>query len=754
MASISEAVRTRFSSTCAESQKAYQRWQASHLYLPAHLQHEFCLQTTFVQFVYAYFLRICEEYGLLPPFPTDKQESKTWLNNSMQTALHILKNPDYGTSASIARCFDWFSLDEHTMLQLYQLLKQHNFAARHDDIAGKVYNESFVEQHNRSEKGQFYTPPHIVDYMLDTLDIPALHGTNDIKVDGYTKCRTFLNKTFADLSCGSGAFLVSASARKRTILQHLIAAGEIKQEHALDILTGTIVGFDLDPFACYLATINLLIQCLPFLLDEHGQVSKRIAQFHIYCADALDPCSMQQASFSARKFDYLLGNPPYVSANESSSNLLYRNKIGSSGYYRLLNQKWDLFVPFFERNLQLLQPESGRLGLIVSSGIETEGYAQRLRQVLCERYSLLQIDFFPGLRVFPPTGVESTMVFLENRLPTETQRVTRRRHLRANLSSFETLPPARQLTEVKQVFRWRYLPVLATSMANESIPLCAIAYIGTGIEAQSRELSEQVIDGQRHKRFTLYDVFILPANDNERLAGFLDYGVLGDDVDNYHLRRTRAVAYEQYRPHMRGPRHSALFHTPAKLLLGETSGGYYDTGGLFANHSVQVVVPWHALAQSSALHETGIQRVLRKSQQISGITELPQTSERFDLRYILAIINSRFIRRYIAANMHEGTRKDRIYPDVWKRLPIKIVPLERQKQLALLVEAVQDEYKTPSRSAETGNGDSSTKVHRLVDKIERLVEEIYEKNLISGQQMTPFHGNLCRDAIDHILNEF
>src|SRR6266851_247576 len=147
MASISEAVRTRFSSTCADAQQAFRHWQASYLYLPAHPQHEFCLQTTFIQFVYAYFLRICEEYGLLPPFPTDKQESKTWLNNSMQTALHILNKLDFGTPVSIAHCFDWFSLDEHTTLQLYQLLKQHNFAARHDDIPGKVYNESFVEQH-------------------------------------------------------------------------------------------------------------------------------------------------------------------------------------------------------------------------------------------------------------------------------------------------------------------------------------------------------------------------------------------------------------------------------------------------------------------------------------------------------------------------------------------------------------------------------------------------------------------------------
>jgi hypothetical protein len=727
MVAILDSVRARFDSPDIQAREAFETWQSSYLFPPHKSQHEFCLQTTFIQFVHAYFLRICEEYGLLPPFPTEVLESKTWLAGSMQTALHILHRIDQDTFASIAHCFNWFAPDEQTMLQLYHLLKQHHFKDLAGDILGKAYNEGFIEQHNRSGKGQFYTPPRIVDYMLDSLGIPAFPEINSTGDNGYTKSQAFLHKTVADLSCGSGAFLMAASARKSVILQHLLTTEEIQQEDALEILTSTIVGFDLNPFACYLATINLHIQCLPFLLDEHRQVSRHIPQFHIYCADALDPHSLKQPDLHLSTFDCLVGNPPYVGANESSSNLLYRNKIWNSGHYQLLNQKWDLFVPFFERNLQLLQPETGRLGLIVSSGIETEGYAQRLRKALCERYSLLQIDFFPGLRVFPRTGIESTIVFAENRLPDGVHSVRRRRHHRANLALFETLPPLRQLAETEQVFRWRYLPALTTSIANESTPLCAIAYIGTGIEAQSSEYAEQIIDGQRHKRFTLYDVFVLPSHENERPAGFPDNGVLGDDVDNYGLRRKRYVAYERYRPFMRGPRHIALFRTPEKLLLGETSGGYYDTGELFTNHSVQVVVPWHTLAQSGVLQETGISRVWRKSQQISGINELAQISQQFDLRYILAIINSRFIRGYLAANMHQGTRKGRIYPDIWKRLPIKIVPLERQMEIALLVEAVQDEYKNLARSDNIKNKGALMKVNELVDEIEMSVEEIYGK---------------------------
>src|ERR1700719_87942 len=154
LVSISEAAHGRFSSTCAETQKAFQDWQASHLYLPTDPLYEFCLQTAFIQFVRAYVLRICEEYRLFPPFPAGELESKSWLISSMETTLHILKHLDYGTSASIAQCFDWFAPDEQSMLQLYHLLKPYNFKALAGDMLGKVYNESFIEQRNRSDDGQ------------------------------------------------------------------------------------------------------------------------------------------------------------------------------------------------------------------------------------------------------------------------------------------------------------------------------------------------------------------------------------------------------------------------------------------------------------------------------------------------------------------------------------------------------------------------------------------------------------------------
>jgi hypothetical protein len=726
--------------------EAYHAWKAGTRGVFSNPEDEFCLQTAYLHFVRLFFVRVCEDHGLIPrrisngPFVHYEQYRIELLSGIKDTYLRLLEETYqraravYHNFFGSQKLFDWFLLDDYTILALFDLLNRFDFQGLSADVLGRVYNEGYIENKDRSERGQFYTPPQVVDYMLDALGIPARNEPGEIKA------RSFLEKTVGDLSCGSGTFLVAAASRKSSILQRLVANHEIDPDYALRLLTDTFLGLDLNPFACYLAEINLLIQCLPLLLDEQGQLCRSVKRFHIYATDTLEPTVSEQVQaiysdtaterlalrpsrpkgyvvseeeqciyrikqakglvtdlteFGAEQqgIDYLVGNPPYVSAGESADNLLYRNEVWSFGIYHLLHQRWDLFVPFFERNLQFLRPETGRLALIVSNGIETEGYAERLRQVLSSQYRLLQTDFFPGLRLFQDAAIENTIVALENRAPDEEHEVIRRKHLKADCTDFETLPSIPQLASNGQVFRWRYDPILDKSLAEGSVLLCAIVYIGTGIEAQSKETFDPIIDRKREKLFTLDDVFLPPSPGTARPAEYTDDGVLGDDVDRYYLRRKRYVAYEKYRPKMRRPRHITLFRTPEKLLLGETSGGYYDRSGLFANHSVQVVVSWKALEQAGAIEEKGIRAVLRESRQIAGISNsLTPIAELFDLRYLLGVINSRFIRQYIAANIHEGTREGRIYPDVWKRLPIKVASAERQQQIATLVNTIQAQY--------------------------------------------------------------
>ena len=717
--------------------EAYNAWQAFTSGTCNNPREEFCLQTAYLQFVRIFFIRACEDHGLIPCLIADENLAST-VKDTYRSLLKKLHPPVCSVNHfGNQDFFDWFTPDIRSLSSLFHLLRRFNFKNISMDVPGRIYDEGYIENKGRSEKGQFYTPSHIVEYMLDTLRMPGCDAQHN---PGCPEAHAFLEKIVGDISCGSGSFLVGVAARKRAILQHLIAACEVSPEYALQIMSSTLLGFDLNPFACYLSEINLLVQCLSFLTNERGQLCRRVEQLHIHCADVLEPTSAELINLDTGQqgFDYLVGNPPYVSAGESSENLRYREKVSASGNYQLLHQRWDLFVPFFERNLQLLKP-AGSLGLIVSNGIETEGYAQRLRQALCKNYTLSQIDFFPRLRLFQDAAVESTIIFLENRVSDGGHEVVRRRHLHADCKQFETLSPIPQSTPGERVFRWRFDHLLEKHITDGGIPLCAIAYIGTGIEAQSDEHFDPLIDGKRQKRFTLDNVFLPAAVEQARPVEYADDGVLGDDIDRYYLRRRRFVAYEKFCFHMRGPRHIALFHTPEKLLLGETSGGYFDREGLFANHSVQVVVPWKALVDAGAIKEKGIWRVLSKSLQLVGLhTNLVSISGLFDLRYILGIVNSRFMREYITSNMHEGTRKGRIYPDVWKRLPIKVASLERQREIAMLVEAIQEQYQqlaalsgqvayTTSIDINAKNLLIRTTIDTLLSQIEDLVVLTYSE---------------------------
>jgi type I restriction-modification system DNA methylase subunit len=787
--------------------EAYLTWQSSVRGVFRNPQDEFCLQTAYIHFVRIFFVRVCEDHGLIPrrisdgPFARFEAYRQELLAGIKDTYLRLLEET-YQRARSVYHNFfghkelyDWFTLDEYTILAIFDLLNRYDFRGISADVLGQVYNEGYIEAKDRSERGQFYTPPQVVDYMLDAIGIPGSNESDE------RKARAFLYKSVGDLSCGSGSFLVTAAARKSALLQCLVSADEIQPESALQLITETFLGFDLNPFACYLAEINLLIQCLPLLLDKEGKLSRSVDRFHIYCTDTLEPTVAEQvrallngtatnrltlpSSHSSKRIisdderailsikdarglpstltqledldshgiDYLLGNPPYVSAGESTENLDYRNKIGNFGTYHFLHQRWDLFVPFFERNLQFLRSGTGRLALIVSKGIETEGYAEKLRQYLNTHCRILQIDFFPRLRLFQDAAIENTIVFVENRLPDATDQVIRHRHLQPDCRHFETLPPVQQLTAQEHLFRWHYNPALEQHLAVGSIPLCAIVYIGTGVEAQSKEAFDPIVNGRRQKLFTLDEVFLLPLADTSRPADYPDEGVLGNDVDRYFLRRKRYVAYDKYRPRMRRPRHIALFRTAEKLLLGETSGGYYDRAGLFANHSVQVVVPWHALEQAGAIEEKGIKTVLRESRQIAGIEDnLAPVAALFDLRYLLGIINSHFIREYLASNRLEGTREGRIYPDVWKHLPIKVASTERQQQVAILVDQIQDNYQqlaalpTPANLA-TSQMHIRTTIETLLSQVEMLVETIYyepadpDRMEIIGKQRENNHNN-------------
>lgn len=83
------------------------------------------------------------------------------------------------------------------------------------------------------------------------------------------------------------------------------------------------------------------------------------------------------------KFDVVVGNPPYVRQERIPAALLeeYRHR------YRTLYDRADLYVPFYERALELLTP-GGKLGFVCSNRWVKNKYGGPLRAMIAEGYQL------------------------------------------------------------------------------------------------------------------------------------------------------------------------------------------------------------------------------------------------------------------------------------------------------------------------------------------------------------------------------
>ncbi|MDP2949400.1 MAG: N-6 DNA methylase [Chloroflexota bacterium] len=125
------------------------------------------------------------------------------------------------------------------------------------DFLRLVY-ERFVDPVTRRSLGQFYTNPNLVN---ETLDAAGYRGGLDEKI--------------ADISCGSGTFLMEA-------IQRILKKNSNEApERLLTAITENVIGVDIYPFAVAMARVNYLIAIAPLL---PAQVTVSIP---IYWADSL-----------------------------------------------------------------------------------------------------------------------------------------------------------------------------------------------------------------------------------------------------------------------------------------------------------------------------------------------------------------------------------------------------------------------------------------------------------------------------------
>jgi hypothetical protein len=152
-------------------------------------------------------------------------------------------------------------------------------------------------------------------------------------------------------------------------------------------------------------------------------------------------------------------------------------------------------------------------------------------------------------------------------------------------------------------------------------------------------------------------------------------------------------------------------YTSPKIIIGETSGVYYDgEGDLFDDHSTRNAVPYHQFSSSKARQYIGRVMARRITHEDIAALDLKPTrlaklsktdlakkvinarakiSPNYDLRYITALLNCRWLRGYMMAFVRRGSRR-RFYPDDLKQWPIAPADADTQAQIARLVDEIMN----------------------------------------------------------------
>lgn len=298
-----------------------------------------------------------------------------------------------------------------------------------------------AEQHDRKVRGSYYTPPELVEKILDwTLD-PAI----DEALSSNEPEPALLSLKILDPACGSGHFLTAAANRVGCALACLRSARhnppdeEIEQSRR-EVVEQCIFGVDIDPIAVELCKFALspgpdgspskkqtgldgriccgdsLLGLTPKLLADtdpkvpdtsHGKPF----HWHLEFPDVFKGAQANSATGWSGGFDVIVGNPPFLNQLETSTAqsrklaafLKHRYPGVAKGYA-------DTAAVFAELSSQLVRPDGGRIGLVQPASILASADTKGARRALAER-GTLETLWVAGQGVFDASVRTCVVVF-------------------------------------------------------------------------------------------------------------------------------------------------------------------------------------------------------------------------------------------------------------------------------------------------------------------------------------------------------
>ncbi|MGL5713664.1 MAG: Eco57I restriction-modification methylase domain-containing protein [Paraclostridium sp.] len=247
--------------------------------------------------------------------------------------------------------------------------------------------ENSLNRDIKKSRGIYYTPKFIVDYIMEkTLK------NHDILKNPYPKV--------LDIACGCGNFLLEAYDILYDMFEEHRYELNIKDIHN-HILSNCIYGVDIDSNA-----IDILRQSL-----KEKDIDIETYQLNIYCFDSLNDNGLDKNTkkmFWQSKFDYIIGNPPYIGHKNLDINY---KKYLLKQYPKVYKDKADIYFCFYNRIIDLLD-KSGFASVITPRYFLESPSGKYLREYILQNTKIEEIVDFNGVNVFKNISVASCIFTL------------------------------------------------------------------------------------------------------------------------------------------------------------------------------------------------------------------------------------------------------------------------------------------------------------------------------------------------------
>lgn len=254
--------------------------------------------------------------------------------------------------------------------------------ALHESAAERSYG------HEEKKRGAIFTKQSVVDFMLDLI--------------GYRSEQDLAKMTLLEPSFGGGRFVCAAVDR---LIESWRGRGGRDATEIVDAVRA--VELDTDTYLALRETLGARLLNLGF----DGRDATRLVDAWLIHDDFL-------LTDLKPRFDFVIGNPPYVRQELVEPHLLAEYR----GRFQSMVGRADLYVAFMERSLDLLT-EGGRLSFICADAWVKNDYGRGIRAKIAAGFHLayyvdmygldafeVQVGAYPSITVIERSDSKTTLV--------------------------------------------------------------------------------------------------------------------------------------------------------------------------------------------------------------------------------------------------------------------------------------------------------------------------------------------------------